>query len=279
MSTGKYNTQREKAELVFSNMTSKTSLTIYGSVNCSAALLFWTVNLLYLKVILKVEAMEKSLYILSIINAIFDMIQLVSHFYSGVVLILGKKHEAEHIDQIFGAFLSSSWMQMTLNITHFTIIRLLIIVSPTAIKKIYKKPLMVILPSTVVFIILLLLEGSPLAAFNFDLKSFSWFFDEERILSNVLDYMDIVLTITYLSVTAVSYSIIAFKLLVNIGGRRETIITMQVLLYCIYTSFTFVFWVFIDPVVVFTPPFLFMSNFLWIIWNGLSPTLEIIFNE
>ncbi|RCN37046.1 hypothetical protein ANCCAN_17072 [Ancylostoma caninum] len=279
MATGDYEEQRELASLSFYNRTSNTTLHIAGSINCCTSVLFFTNYLIYLKIIFGVQKMEKSLYILSIINSIFDMVQLVCHFYSGIILILAVDFGPKRVDQVFGSFLSSSWIQTTVNISHFNLLRMFIVLSPVAVRKVYKRPHAVIIPGVGVFLITLAAENSPWAAFLFEPASFTWFFDEDGLLSSALDYSDIVLTIMYLSASLLSYAVIVTKILINIGGRRETKITIQAIIYCSYTSFTFIFWVFIDPVVVSTPVSLFASNFLWIIWNGLNPMLEIIFNR
>ncbi|EYB83399.1 hypothetical protein Y032_0336g2884 [Ancylostoma ceylanicum] len=279
MATSEYDDQRELANLSFYNRSSDTTLHIAGSINCFTSLLFFISYTIYLKILLGVQKMEKSLYILSIINSIFDMVQLVCHFYSGVILILAVECGPKRIDQVFGSFLSSSWIQTTVNITHFTLLRMFIVLSPIAVRKVYKRPHAVIVPGVGIFLVALVIENSPWAAFLFEPASFTWFFDDERVLSSVLDYSDLVLTIMYLSASVLSYAVIVTKILINIGGRRETKITIQAIIYCSYTSCTFIFWVFIDPIVVYTPAPLFLSNYLWLIWNGLNPTLEIVFNR
>ncbi|WKX90900.1 hypothetical protein Q1695_009615 [Nippostrongylus brasiliensis] len=204
MATSKYDCQRAIAGMIFANQTaSSIDNYFYGSINCCASLIFWLNNAAYLTVNLKIRTADQSLQLLATVNVLFDMTQLISHFYSGIVLISKEGRGPEYVDKAFGAFLSSSWIQTTVNIMHLMALRLFIVLSPTSFKRMYKKA----------------------------------------------------------------------------GGRRETILTIQNSIYCLYTSCVFVFWVLIDPIVVSTPPALFVSNFLWLVWNGLTPMLEIIFNK
>ncbi|WKX90901.1 hypothetical protein Q1695_009615 [Nippostrongylus brasiliensis] len=280
MATSKYDCQRAIAGMIFANQTaSSIDNYFYGSINCCASLIFWLNNAAYLTVNLKIRTADQSLQLLATVNVLFDMTQLISHFYSGIVLISKEGRGPEYVDKAFGAFLSSSWIQTTVNIMHLMALRLFIVLSPTSFKRMYKKPNLIIIPSIGVFLLVFVSELSPLAAFLFEPASYTWFFDTDLPLSALLDFSDVVLIVMYLTVSLISYLIIARKLLTRAGGRRETILTIQNSIYCLYTSCVFVFWVLIDPIVVSTPPALFVSNFLWLVWNGLTPMLEIIFNK
>lgn len=280
MATSEYRAQREFAYLNFFNRTSNTTLHIAGSINCVTTFFLFGNYLIYLKVrsptfrlrleayqqeqeiqiLLNAQSMEKTLYILSITNSIFDMTQLVCHFYSGIVLTSGVNYGPQRIDQViisndydtlciyanclfqvFGAFLSSSWIQTTVNITHFNLLRMFIVLSPIAVRKIYKRvcllpsealiqlnlsfqPQVVIIPGVIVFLITLIMECSPWAAFHFESATFTWFFDDKRVLSSILDYSDIALTIMYLSASLLSYSVIVVKIVINVSSVFRSVV-------------------------------------------------------
>ncbi|EYC20817.1 hypothetical protein Y032_0021g442 [Ancylostoma ceylanicum] len=210
-----------------------------------------------------------------------DCIQLVIHSMIGSVLAF-ELSVPSYITTL-GAFMGATWMLMVTTTVLLTIHRLVWTIWPMYAKKILSprasKALLVGLATF--YLLFLIWNLTPYSALVFNKKYMAWYYDPAYPMAWICSTMDTISNYATGIVTTLIYAVIfgfLFRRRANWRKNREVRVTLLVFCFCAYQIVCFVIWEFIFPMLENKLYLSCINLVLWVIWNGASALLYMIFS-
>ncbi|KAK6740018.1 hypothetical protein RB195_008470 [Necator americanus] len=182
-----------------------------------------------------------------------------------------------------GALMDASWCSMALATVLLTLHRLTWTVFPFRAKRILPHNIsqMFALMLWTFYGAMLAINLTPYSAMRFRKDWISWYYDRDLPFSTFFLHLHIVCTYASVIVSTLVY-IVVFAVLLQGQSQarklREMRMTLLVFSFCAYQIVCFIIWEFVLPALDYNYYVSFVSLIMWVIWNGASAILYMMFS-
>ncbi|KJH42255.1 hypothetical protein DICVIV_11765 [Dictyocaulus viviparus] len=204
-----------------------------------------------------------------------DIIQLISHTFAGVSLML--KWDMPILLNVFlASVLSAAWISTDIYCVLILAHRLLSVAFPLHELKYFhgKRKTVIFVLVNLPFLIIAIIQWTNWSLFKFHRSKYSWNYDQSFLMGRILYFIDCYSMTPLVMCSIICYPAINRSLKAKGVKKRGGIFAKLVNIYIVCCVINFITWRVLEQFHL-EPIMYFWKNLSWILWNGSYPLFSI----